>query len=72
MMNEQTWLPIIDRATCTGCADCVEVCPTGALALQDNLAIVAVPEACSYCGYCEPICPVGAIALPYEIVWEED
>lgn len=71
-MNVDQWLPIIDEATCTGCGDCVTVCPTGVLALQENLAVVAEPEACNYCAYCEPVCPVGAIALPYEIVWGED
>jgi NAD-dependent dihydropyrimidine dehydrogenase PreA subunit len=40
--------------------------------MQDNLAVVADPEACNYCGYCEPICPVGAIELPYQIVWEDE
>lgn len=71
-MNVDRWFPIIDEETCTGCGDCVVVCPTGALALQDDLAVVAEAEACNYCGYCEPVCPVGAIALPYEIVWGED
>jgi ferredoxin len=71
-MNVESWLPIIDAATCTGCGDCVEVCPTEALAMVDDLAIVAEPDACNYCAYCEPICPVDAIALPYQIVWEEN
>lgn len=67
----EDWLPIIDAETCTGCGDCIEVCPTEALALQNNVAIVARPEACNYSAYCEPICPVDAIALPYQIVWDE-
>lgn len=71
-MNLEIWLPIIDAETCTGCGDCVEVCPTEALAMRDNLAVVADPEACNYCGYCELICPVGAIELPYQIVWEDE
>lgn len=71
-MNLERWFPIIDAETCTGCGDCVEVCPTEALAMRDNLAVVADPEACNYCGYCEPICPVGAIELPYQIVWEDE
>ena len=66
----QTWLPLIDRATCTGCGDCVEVCPTEALALQNDVAVLAAPEACNYCAFCEALCPVGAIELPYKIVWD--
>lgn len=71
-MNIANWLPIIDPDTCTGCGDCVEVCPTEALALQDGVAVVAEPEACNYCAYCEPICPVYAIDIPYQLIWENN
>lgn len=70
-MSIESWLPVIDGETCTGCGDCVAVCPTGALALQNDVAVVARPEACNYSGSCEPICPVEAITIPYEIVWDE-
>ena len=52
-------LPEIDAATCTGCGECVVVCPTDALAW---------PELCLYDGACEPVCPMSAIQLPYVIV----
>ena len=77
-MNLECWIPIIDADLCIGCGDCVEVCPTEALAMRDvpdrevDLAYVADPEACNYCAYCEPICPTAAIELPYQLVWEED
>lgn len=71
-MHVEDWLPIIDPETCTGCGDCVEVCPTQTLALQDNVAIVARPEACNYSACCENVCPVDAIELPYQIIWEDD
>lgn len=71
-MSNVDWLPIIDEDTCTGCGDCVEVCPTEALTMRDNVAVVAQPEACNYCAYCEPICPVYAIELPYQLIWESD
>lgn len=69
-MEQELWLPLIDRDACTACGDCVTLCPTGALGLVMVKAAVAAPEACSYCGVCEPVCPVGAIALPYQIVLE--
>jgi MinD superfamily P-loop ATPase len=67
-MAAPLWLPQIEREICTGCGDCLLVCPTGALALQTNKAIVALPTACRYCADCELTCPAGAISLPYEIV----
>jgi ferredoxin len=78
METNSVWLPLIDKNVCTGCGDCIVVCPTDALALADNMtctelvevAVVAVPAACNYCGQCEAICPVAAIALPYQVVLE--
>jgi NAD-dependent dihydropyrimidine dehydrogenase PreA subunit len=60
--------PLIAAARCDGCGLCVRVCPTGALAVQDGLAVVATPEACNYTGLCEAVCPTGAIQRPFEIV----
>jgi NAD-dependent dihydropyrimidine dehydrogenase PreA subunit len=72
MMVEERWLPQIDKAVCTGCGDCVAVCPTGVLALVKGMAVVTTPSACSYCGDCEAICPVAAISLPYQIILASD
>jgi len=69
-MTDEIWLPQVDKALCTGCGDCVAVCPTEALGLLDGPAILVDPAACNYCAYCETICPVKAIALPYQIVLE--
>ena len=63
-----TLLPEIDEDACTGCGDCVTVCPTDALALAGGKAVMAHPELCIYDGECEPVCPVAAIQLPYVIV----
>jgi ferredoxin len=67
-MHEAVWLPQIDRDSCTGCGDCLPVCPTHAIGLINGKAAVIQAEACAYCGACEAICPVSAIALPYQIV----
>ena len=63
-VNGNDWLPQINQNRCTGCGDCIAVCPTGALELVDGKASVAHPDACTYCAMCEDICPAYAIGLP--------
>ena len=65
-------LPIMELERCSGCGDCVATCPTGALELRADRAVLARPEECAYCGDCETLCPQGAITLPFEIVFQED
>ena len=72
MDTRQPVLPLIVTALCDGCGDCVATCPTGALELADNRAVLAHPGDCVFCGDCESLCPRGAIALPFEIVFQPD
>lgn len=44
---------------CIGCGACVDVCPFGAIIMQDGKAFIT--EACTACGACIDVCPVGAI-----------
>jgi NAD-dependent dihydropyrimidine dehydrogenase PreA subunit len=66
-MPDTTWLPTIDRETCTGCGDCITACPVDALGKVAGKADLIKPEACTYCTVCEDICPVNAIGLPFLI-----
>ncbi|MBI4302427.1 MAG: 4Fe-4S binding protein [Chloroflexi bacterium] len=61
-------IPEIDDEKCTGCGDCVILCPTRAVAIVAGKARVINPENCDYCTYCETICEEGAILCPFEIV----
>ena len=70
-MEPTKMLPMIVEDLCTGCGDCVAVCPTGALDLGEGKAVLVRVEDCAYCGDCESLCPQGAIALPFEIAFEE-
>jgi thioredoxin reductase (NADPH) len=64
-------VPLIDPTRCDGCGLCLRACPTGALALHGDKAIVAYPEACDYTGLCEMICPQQAILRPFEVVMRD-
>lgn len=45
---------------CTGCKKCVWVCPTEAIVMEDNIAVIA-EDLCVSCQNCHGICPDDAI-----------
>jgi heterodisulfide reductase subunit A len=45
---------------CNGCGDCVPVCPTNAITMQEGKARID-PFQCTGCGACIPVCPKEAI-----------
>lgn len=59
-MNE---LPVLDEARCTGCGDCVVVCPVDCLALAGALPWLPRPNQCVSCSLCAVICPVDALRM---------
>lgn len=61
-------IPEIDIEKCTGCGDCVEWCPIGAVKLVKGKAVIVSPDDCYYCTDCEPVCSPGAIRCPLEII----
>jgi Fe-S-cluster-containing hydrogenase component 2 len=50
----------INDADCNGCGLCADVCPTGALMMQNNHAFIH-QEFCEKCEICLDACPQGAI-----------
>ncbi len=67
-MDATLVLPRIDRAVCTGCGDCVDVCHASALTIREQIALIENPDDCDYCTDCEAVCPVNAIACPFEVI----
>jgi NAD-dependent dihydropyrimidine dehydrogenase PreA subunit len=59
----------VDGKKCTGCATCVKVCPTGAIAILDEVATIN-QERCDACEACVDFCPNGAILVVTEAVKE--
>lgn len=51
----------IDTEKCTGCGQCIEVCPFGLLRLEGGL--VVVEEGCNLCGACVEVCEFEALSL---------
>lgn len=58
-----TPLPKLDAARCTGCGDCVAVCPTDCLELDGQAPWLPRPLDCIACAACEIVCPADAIRL---------
>jgi iron only hydrogenase large subunit-like protein len=49
-----------DEELCSGCADCVRVCPTKAIRIKEGRSIRIVRQ-CIGCGECIQLCPTGAV-----------
>jgi heterodisulfide reductase subunit A len=63
----------IDEGLCTGCANCIQICPTSAIQLRKRPGVLSLAEVdvfrCTGCGNCVVVCPVKAISLPG---WDDD
>ena len=56
-------LPLLDETRCTGCADCVRVCPTKCLEMAGAIPWVARPLDCVSCSLCCLVCPADALDM---------
>lgn len=52
----------IDAEQCTGCGECMEICPMGAIKDEDGMA-QPMAQRCIGCGLCVAKCPVSAISM---------
>ncbi len=56
-------LPLLDETRCTGCGDCVPVCPADCLAMDGPLPWLPWPGDCVSCSLCVLVCPAEALCL---------
>jgi heterodisulfide reductase subunit A len=64
----ETPIAEIEADYCTGCGNCVQVCPMSAINLEKRDGVLSLSEVnvlrCIGCGNCVVVCPVKAITLP--------
>ncbi len=51
-----------DTDECSGCGDCMDICPVDALKMQEDLPVVD-EEWCIGCGVCATVCPTDAARM---------
>ncbi len=61
IMSPSRFLAKVDEGACTACGQCADVCPVGAIALEDVARVSA--DLCVGCGLCAGRCPADAITL---------
>jgi formate hydrogenlyase subunit 6/NADH:ubiquinone oxidoreductase subunit I len=62
-MSSYRELPQVDPWRCTGCGDCVAVCPTECLEMRFDQPHLIRPRQCVSCDVCARVCPEEAISL---------
>jgi electron transfer flavoprotein alpha subunit len=55
----------IDRQLCTGCENCIQECPVGAIEIDAEKKAV-INEKCTLCTLCVKVCPENAIQITGE------
>jgi pyruvate formate lyase activating enzyme len=60
-----------DPEKCSGCGDCVSVCPKAAISIHHEKALVDRAN-CNDCGECTPVCPSAALFIYGKVVTVDD
>lgn len=59
--------PALDETLCTGCGECVAVCPTSCLEMIGPIPWLARPAHCISCSFCALICPAHALRMEHQV-----
>jgi NAD-dependent dihydropyrimidine dehydrogenase PreA subunit len=58
--------PIVDQAKCTGCEECVDICPVEVFEMVDGKSETVNAEECMGCESCVESCEAEAITVDEE------
>lgn len=57
------WQVVVDKEKCTGCEECIEVCPVDVFELVDGKADPVNMDECLGCESCVEVCEEDAITV---------
>jgi NAD-dependent dihydropyrimidine dehydrogenase PreA subunit len=63
--REGNMVPKVIDEKCNACESCVQICPTEAITIQNDIAVID-DSICDECGVCVDECPEEAIFIPEE------
>jgi len=55
--------PVVDQEKCSGCGNCVEICPSEVYQMEEGKSNPVHPEECIECWACVTQCPAESIQL---------
>jgi uncharacterized protein (DUF362 family)/NAD-dependent dihydropyrimidine dehydrogenase PreA subunit len=58
--------PTIEPKLCTGCGDCLNICPVHAIQRDAKGLFAIAPHKCANCQLCVPVCEPNAVVLQYK------
>ncbi len=64
IQNQLAYIPEINLKKCTGCLECVDICPTGAAQKSNDKARIEKSR-CIHCMCCHEVCRFNAIKLKH-------
>lgn len=56
-------IAVVDTNFCVACGCCMNVCPLGAISVQNGITAVVNPQTCVGCGKCSKECPASIITI---------
>ena len=59
--------PKLRESECVGCAKCADICPAGAITMQDKKAVIN-RDKCIRCFCCQEFCPTGAMKVKRTLI----